>query len=313
MSHKKTKKKIFQKNKFSQTQKVGIAKQIYDFSLEDTEIDFKKLVNLACTKHSLMCTTGNKVVNYFTGVERLNTRGSKHLSFYDVVANQHSICKRPYVNKTMKFNRERNKNMSRMKALFGVANIYFQTTASIFKPIIAMDIYCQFKPTSILDFTMGWGGRLVGACALNISNYIGIDSNLNLIKPYQKMVKFLKRHSTTKMRLLFKDALNVDYSRLTYDLVLTSPPYYNIETYGKTDSEHIKSKQEWNESFYVPIVQKTFKHLQRGGYYCLNVPVEIYKTAVLPTLGKPFKKIELRHAQRGQQQMYHEFIYVWKK
>ena len=24
---------------------------------------------------------------------------------------------------------------------------------------------------------MGWGGRLVGACALGIQNYIGIDNN----------------------------------------------------------------------------------------------------------------------------------------
>lgn len=208
---------------------------------------------------------------------------------------------------------QRNKNMTVMKALFGVGNIYFQTTASVFKPIIAMDIYCRFKPTSILDFTMGWGGRLVGACALNIPHYIGVDSNHNLEAPYKQMTEFLKQHSSTQARLIFQDALTVDYSKLTYDLVLTSPPYYNIETYGNTDTEQLKSKQEWNDTFYIPILQKTFKHLKNGGHYCLNVPVEIYKAVVLPTLGNPMKKIELRHAKRGQQNMYHEYIYVWKK
>ena len=95
-----------------------------------------------------------------------------------------------------------------------------------------MELYSRFKPKSVLDFTMGWGGRLVGACALDVPNYIGIDSNKQLKEPYQRMVKLLNKLGTnTKINLMFKDALKVDYSKLDYDCVLTSPPYYNVEVY----------------------------------------------------------------------------------
>ena len=55
-----------------------------------------------------------------------------------------------------------------------------------------MNIYCRFNPKSILDMTMGWGGRLWGAYALNIQKYTDIDLNVSLKKPYEEMVDILK-------------------------------------------------------------------------------------------------------------------------
>ena len=57
-----------------------------------------------------------------------------------------------------------------------------------------MQIYNMYKPQSVLDFTMGWGGRLIGACAYNVPMYIGIDANKNLIEPYKKMIDDLATH-----------------------------------------------------------------------------------------------------------------------
>jgi hypothetical protein len=65
---------------------------------------------------------------------------------------------------------------------------------------------------------MGWGGRMVGAMALNQKKY-GIDNNKNLQKPYKDMVKLLKPHTDTRVKLMFKSALDVDYSKLEYDMV----------------------------------------------------------------------------------------------
>ena len=54
------------------------------------------------------------------------------------------------------------------------------------------------------------------------------------------MVKLLNKLGTnTKIKLMFKDALKVDYSKLDYDCVLTSPPYYNVEVY-----EGMKAKED---------------------------------------------------------------------
>jgi hypothetical protein len=62
-----------------------------------------------------------------------------------------------------------------------IFNMYFGSV-NIFRPLVSAKIYEIFKPTSILDFTMGWGGRMVGAMALNVKKYTGIDNNKNLQK-----------------------------------------------------------------------------------------------------------------------------------
>jgi 16S rRNA G966 N2-methylase RsmD len=103
---------------------------------------------------------------------------------------------------------------------------------------------------SVLDPTMGWGGRLVGCASLDIPHYIGIDSNTHLYSHCKRMVKELEKHSATKVTLFFQDALSVDYNKLKYDMVLTSPPYYNIEVYRKRKGNTDKSKEEWN-TFYT--------------------------------------------------------------
>jgi site-specific DNA-adenine methylase len=157
---------------------------------------------------------------------------------------------------------------------------------------------------------MGWGGRLVGACALNIPKYVGIDSNKNLEQPYSLMKTFLNKHSTTEIDLRFQDALEVDYSAIQYDLVLTSPPYYNIETYGSNTQ---REKDDWDEKFYKPIFAKTFQYLQKGGYYCINIPVDVYENVAIQVLGNSDIMIPLPKSKRSQTESYNEFIYVWKK
>jgi tRNA1(Val) A37 N6-methylase TrmN6 len=219
------------------------------------------------------------------------------------------MAHKTYVKNLFKYYKNTKSKYTKIKIWFRLFNLYFGAI-NIFKPIIAMEIYCKYKPNSVLDFTMGWGGRLVGACALNVPNYIGIDLNQNLKKPYEDMVKTLKEHSTTNISLYFKDALTIDYSKLKYDLVLTSPPYYNIEKYEGQKDRNI---EEWNKDFYEPLFTKTWKNLQKGGFYCLNIPEIILDTVAIKILGKPNEYIPLYKNKRTQAEKYKEYIYVWYK
>lgn len=297
------------KNNYTLKQKRNIAKKILDIREKDIETDFINLKEIGCEKKKALSQIGNDIVNYFTFVERLNTIGNKKLNFYDVWRNKNALAKKKYINNIVSFYKNRKTKYPEPKVWYRISNLYF-SAISIFKPQIAMDIYCLYNPTTILDFTMGWGGRLVGACALNIPKYIGIDMNSNLKTPYSKMTDFLKKHSTTEIELYFQDALTVDYSKLNYDLVLTSPPYYNIETYGDNVE---KTKEEWDNSFYMPIFEKTFQHLKPGGHYCINIPNEVYENVAIKILGNPFTKIPLPKSKRTSSEKYNEFIYVWKK
>jgi hypothetical protein len=297
------------KNNYTLKQKRNIAKKIIDLREKDVENDFINLKEIGCEKKKALSQTGNDIVNYFTFVERLNTIGNKNLNFYDVWQNKNALAKKKYVNNIISFYKNRKTKYPEAKVWYRISNLYF-SAISIFKPQIAMDIYCLYNPTTILDFTMGWGGRLVGACALNVPKYIGIDMNTNLKTPYNKMTHFLKKHSTTEIELYFQDALSIDYSKLDYDLVLTSPPYYNIETYGDNVK---KTKEEWDNSFYIPIFEKTFQHLKPGGHYCINIPNEVYENVAVKILGNPLTKIPLAKSKRTSSEKYNEFIYVWKK
>ena len=109
--------------------------------------------------------------------------------------------------------------------------------------------------------------------------------------------------------LLFKDALKIDYNKLNYDLVLTSPPYYNIELYTGTDK---RSEEEWNKNFYEPLFKKSWNGLKVGGHYCLNVPMKVYENVLIPLLGKAKLFIPMSNSKRNVND-YKEYIYVWKK
>jgi hypothetical protein len=139
--------------------------------------------------------------------------------------------------------------------------------------------------------------------------------NDKLRQPYEQMVKMVQPMTDTKITLMFKDALTVDYGKLDYDMVFTSPPYYNIELYNKTTQQ---SKDDWDANFYDPIIRKTFAGLKMGGHYCLNIPAEVYDRVALKILGGADIKVPLNKTQRQAVAFkggtaYTELVYIWIK
>jgi hypothetical protein len=239
----------------------------------------------------------------------LETKGKGDKNFFEFYETRSKLKDKKYVKNFFEYYRKKDPSYSNIKIWFRIFNLYFGAI-NIFKPIIAMSVYCKYKPTHILDPTMGWGGRLVGACMLDIPKYTGFDLNKTLEKPYREMIDTLKPYTETKIDVRFTDALKVDYSKIDYDMVFTSPPYYNIEIYEGTVK---KTKDDWDREFYIPLFEKTWKHLKRGGHFCLNVPDEVYQRVLKPMLGKPTEFIPLVKSKRRPDEKYKEFIYVWKK
>jgi hypothetical protein len=248
----KTRKNKTQKNKtsikverFSQKQKEEIVQEIHPISEEDIEISWNKLRNLKC-KGAIAASAGiqigNDVVDKFTLVERLHTKGHTGIDFYTFWYNRSHFRKVGYVKNMLEY--YQNRDISEIRKWKYIFNLYF-SSISIFRPVMSMEIYCTFRPRiAVLDPTMGWGGRLVGACALGLPKYIGIDANVHLDPLYRDMCSFLLPRSKTKIELFFQDALTVDYSQLVYDMVFTSPPYYNIDVYRKGDKPDMKKNND---------------------------------------------------------------------
>ena len=89
----------------------------------------------------------------------------------------------------------------------------------------AIHMYKRYNATRVLDFTAGWGARMVAAMALDI-DYIGIDSNKALKPGYEKIIKLLKPYTKSKIKMYWSEAQKVNLSKARkYDYVFTSPPY----------------------------------------------------------------------------------------
>jgi hypothetical protein len=293
----------------SGSEKDKIAKKIKNITQEEAINDYEHLKRMDLKHISDETRIGNKFVDYFTFRRRLETIGVKGFSYFDFLKDT-KYHQKKYIKKLLDYQQDDDKDV----ALYRIFKLH-AGSIGLFKPLTAMEIYERFKPRSVLDFSMGWGGRLVGACALDIPCYIGIDTNKSLKEPYKKMVKLLKQLDTkTDIRLMFKDALSVDYSNLNYDMVLTSPPYYNLEVYENMEQ---KSDEEWDTEFYAPIIAETYKYLKKGGHYLLNIPVDLYKNVCIQLLGGANIKIPLKKKahpkKKSSDKDYNEYIYVWTK
>ena len=317
--------KVFEKEKeidleienksISEKEKQYIASLIKNIDKKQICEEMEKLIEIGenSNQASPRCRIGNNLVDYFTFIERLNTKGKYNINYFDFLENIELYKKKKFIKNMINYySTVKNKNNTKNNyvVLKEVYNICI-SAINIFRPLVAMDIYNKYKPNFVLDFTCGWGGRLIGACALKIPKYIGIDINTNLKPCYEEMIYFLNEnnYNQTKFDLYFEDAVTFDYSKIKYDMVLTSPPYFFIEKYS--NNIQYDSKLEMINKFYIPLISKTFKYLQKGGKYCLNVNKVIYEDICIPLLGNARDIILLKKSKR--QNDYSENIYVWYK
>ena len=300
-------------NTYTLEEKQMIAQQIKPITWESALQDFQELqqIGINAENKSSRCRIGNDCVDCFTFAERLNTKGKYNASFYDFLQHVEEFKKKKFIqNMLLYYQMVKNKNLTKNEYVVykEVYNICI-SAINVFRPLVAMEIYAKYKPTSVLDFTCGWGGRLIGACALNVPKYIGIDINTNLKPCYQKMQEFLQTetNTTTIFEFYFQDALSIDYTTLDYDMVFTSPPYFFLESYSNNTS--YESKAEMRKKFYEPLFKKTMESLKKGGVYCLNVNEEIYKTICVELWGEAQEIIPLKKSKR--QNEYSESIYIF--
>jgi hypothetical protein len=242
-----------------------------------------------------------------------NTIGNKGYSFNSFLSSEEQKQKKWVINMKTFYENEKYKNMSLDDKQRRIFALYYGSV-NIFKPSIAKwlcDKYLMRGFTGgaspiVLDPFAGWASRMLG-CVASGCKYIGIDSNVSLREGYDEIITELELKN---IEIIFEDCMNIDYSKYDYDMVLTSPPYYNLELYTGTEK---RSKKDWNE-FYKEIFTKVFNGLKIGGYFCINVNTEIYERNLLSLLGEPLEKVEYpKTSYRRTQKHNSEYIYIWIK
>ena len=287
---------------------LAISKLIYpNLTPEQIVLDFYQLA-LHRGEPKMKCRVGADFVNYFTHCERMNTIGRTGISFIDFINNKDDVLCKGYVQKMIEWYDDNEPWRNEVWVLYRIFNLYFGSI-SIFQPHIAKYLFDFFEPTCVFTPCAGWGGILTAACAANVPRWVGCETNLNLREPYMKMISELHKHSKTEIDINFIDCIDFKYDDLKYDMVLYSPPYYNIEQY--TDQPY-KTILEW-QSFYRALCALSWRGLSKGGWYCVNVSNAIYDTYVASIGRSADFVVPMPNARRSKYHPYSESIFCWKK
>lgn len=301
------------KETFTKEEKIEISKKIKNIYFEDVDKDMNKLIKIGKESYTLSerSKIGNDVVDYFTFTERLETKGKYNINYFDFITNIDIFKEKKFIQTMLKYYKDvKNKNNTKneYKVYKEIYNICI-TAINIMRPLNCMDIYTRYKAKNVLNFCAGWGGSTVAACALNLDSHYGIEININLKEPYEKLFSYLKTKSDTKLSIWFGNAVDFDYSSIEYDTVFSSPPYYFIEKYS--NNVVYLSKKEMDENFYKPVFTKSFVHLKPGGHFIINICKEIYDRVLKILFGEADEYVPLKKSKR--QNNYTEMIYVWRK
>lgn len=150
-----------------------------------------------------------------------------------------------------------------------------------FPASLARDLINEFSDGGkVLDPCAGWGGRLVGFLASDATEYDGTDASPYqcegdklIYDTFQDVTQGEKQVSIT-CSPFEKRTLRNAY----FDMAITSPPYFDTEKYigGEQSRETSANYEQWRDTFYRVLIEKTFAALKVGGIFCLQVGSQRY-------------------------------------
>lgn len=271
-----------------------------NISCEQRRKDINSLIAFdACDNQVKFC--GNRYLYHYQMENLCKTKVKKDGSLYEKMMDDEKYIK--LYHKTIKLNRSGNL----ANRLFEAERI--NNAVVFFKASTAKWLYKKYGATKVLDFTAGWGGRMLGAYALGI-DYIGIDTNTNLKPAYDSMIGELKEWDPKpSLNMIWDSCLNVDFSKLDYDFVLTSPPYINLEMYE--NMELFESNEMFYKKFLVPMVEKSLKYIKEGGKVAINISPKMYKdlTKYVRTCDETCDMLQQKRMGKDKE----DKIYIWYK
>ena len=238
----------------------------YHYTDEEMRSDWDKLCKWTTTENTINSTS------------RLGMKLSEHFcpNFFDIESSTgtsyRSLWTASNLEKILKWNRKSHSTpyMSELKR-----GIYFccgLTKNTMYRPQMMKLACIKYKPEIVLDPCAGWGGRMLGAVAYG-AHYIAFDPNTTTFNNLQKIVNFLGIQN--KVTLICDDARNMNkYNLPKVNMVLTSPPYFDLEVYAHEDTQSITNTptyQDWADGFLRETIKLGIEHLNPNGVSCWNV------------------------------------------
>lgn len=209
-----------------------------------------------------------------------------------------------------------------------------------FRPGFALSLYRQFGEPggTILDTSIGYGGRLVGFMASGLGgHYIGIDPSWASISGSARMASDLGfAENVTLINRPAEEAVLPEWAMGNVDFSFTSPPYFTKERYAADHDDYTSQSWHryptdtaWQDGFLRPMLSLTFDALKPGGHAALNVAdvkldnkvwplVEWCEHAAaevgfIPVERDRVLKLSRRFGQGGTDEVATEPLLIWQK
>ena len=236
------------------------------YSAEQLNKEWKSLKDFSTSEDTTNSTTrvGMKLCEHFFP-NFYNIKNSKGESFS-------SSWNKENLTKVLRWDRKSHSTpyLSELKR-----GIYFctgLTKNTMFRPHLAKTIVSNFSGQTVLDPCAGWGGRMLGTVSAG-KKYIAFEPNVETYNNLLNLADFLSIKDKVEIYNVGAEYMN-DFVKQEVDIILTSPPYFNLEIYSaeKTQSENQHSSYEqWRDLWLADVVKKATSHLNDFGVSCWNV------------------------------------------
>jgi 16S rRNA G966 N2-methylase RsmD len=241
-----------------------------DFKISYTEQQLKKdweeLKKFVCENDSTNSTTrvGMKLCEHFFS-NFYKIKNSKGESF-------ESSWNKDTLIKVLRWNRKSHSTPYLSEIKRGIYFCTGLTKNTMFRPHLAKTIVSNFPGQAVLDPCAGWGGRMLGTVSTG-KKYIAFEPNTQTYNNLLNLAEFLNIKDKVEIYNIGAEHMN-DFIKEKVDMILTSPPYFNLEIYSaeKTQSENQHSSYEqWRDVWLADVIKKAISHLNDFGVSCWNV------------------------------------------
>ena len=152
-------------------------------------------------------------------------------------------------------------------------------TIQNFKPMNARAVWEHICPVfrgNLLDFSSGYGGRMLGAMTSNLRyHYTGIDPNTRTFQGLEALGELLDEQNIgSGYDIHCCPSEEFEPEPGFYDAAFSSPPYFNLETYTDEPTQCMNrytTLSAWFDGYVAPTLQMVHKGLADDGIYAVNI------------------------------------------
>ena len=153
--------------------------------------------------------------------------------------------------------------------------------SSFYRPHFAKQIISLtgLPQGTLFDPCIGWGGRMLGTVASGW-NYTGCDPNATTFQNVNLILDFITQHQPAVFEFPVVKLHNIPAEQYRFDqadpvdVVLTSPPYFNLEVYDHAPNQCYNkwnTYAAWRAEWLFPLIERCLHLLKPTGVSAWNV------------------------------------------